>query len=76
MSQLGQSSTEMGIPRHVRFTPVSDRLADIAGGPFRATFGRTKGQAEADIRAVTRLTICGSRRALDRFTRWVTWLMI
>ena len=37
---------------------------------------RRKGQSEADIRAVTRLTIRGSRRALDRFTRWVTSLMI
>jgi hypothetical protein len=37
--------------------------------PLSATFGHTNGQAEADIRAVTRLTICGSRRALDRFTR-------
>jgi hypothetical protein len=29
-------STEMGIPRHVRFTPDSHRIADIAGGPVRA----------------------------------------
>jgi hypothetical protein len=26
----------MGIPRHVRFTPGSDRTADIAACPFRA----------------------------------------
>ena len=26
----------MGGPHDVRFTPVSDRIADIAGGPFRA----------------------------------------
>jgi len=26
-------------PRHVRSTPVSDRTADLAGGPFRAIIG-------------------------------------
>jgi hypothetical protein len=35
----GSFSTEMGCPHDVRFTPVSDRIADIAGGPFRANFG-------------------------------------
>jgi len=29
-------STELGRPRHVRLTPVSDRTANIAGGPVRA----------------------------------------
>jgi hypothetical protein len=55
-------------------------------GPFCAKVGlgvddlspplSTKGQAEAAIRAVTRLTICGSRRVLGGFTRWFTSLMI
>ena len=35
----GSFSTKLGCPRHVRFTPDSDRTADIAGGPFRANFG-------------------------------------
>jgi hypothetical protein len=50
--------------------------SDAMALPKSATLGRTWGQSEADIRAVTRLTIRGSRRALDRFTRWVTSLMI
>src|SRR5258708_39880578 len=29
---VGSFSTELGCPRHVRFTPVSDHRADIAGG--------------------------------------------
>jgi hypothetical protein len=29
-------STEMGCPRDGRFTPVSERIADMAGCPFRA----------------------------------------
>jgi hypothetical protein len=32
----GSISTKLTCPRDVRFTPVSDRVADIAGGPFRA----------------------------------------
>src|ERR1700694_2817100 len=32
----GSISIELGLPRHGRFTPVSDRTADIAGGPVRA----------------------------------------
>ena len=36
MSGQGSFSTEMGFPRHVRFTPGSDRIADMAGGPVRA----------------------------------------
>jgi hypothetical protein len=32
----GSFSTEMGCPHDVRFTPVSDGIADIAAGPFRA----------------------------------------
>jgi hypothetical protein len=35
----GSIATEIGFPWHVRFPPVSDRTADIAGGPFRATTG-------------------------------------
>src|SRR5258705_837770 len=30
MVRFGSISTELGCPRHVRFTPVSDRTADIA----------------------------------------------
>jgi hypothetical protein len=32
----GSIATEMRFPRHVRFPPVSDQIADIAGGPFCA----------------------------------------
>jgi hypothetical protein len=32
-------ATKMGCPRDVRFSPVSDPTADIAGGPFRAKLG-------------------------------------
>jgi hypothetical protein len=32
-------ATELGCQPHVRFTPASDRPADIAGGPFRANSG-------------------------------------
>jgi hypothetical protein len=35
----GSKATEMGFPGDVRFSPVSDRLADIAGGPVRAKGG-------------------------------------
>jgi hypothetical protein len=34
--RFGSISTELGIPRHVRIHPDSDRMADIATGPFRA----------------------------------------
>jgi hypothetical protein len=37
--RCGSFSTELGCPRHVRFTPDSDRTADIVGGPFRARLG-------------------------------------
>jgi hypothetical protein len=33
---FGSSSTELGRPRQVRFTPDRHRTADIAGGPVRA----------------------------------------
>jgi hypothetical protein len=33
----GSFATELGCPGHVRFTPVSDRTADIANGPVGAT---------------------------------------
>jgi hypothetical protein len=31
-------STKLACPRHVRFPPVSDQTADIAGSPFGADF--------------------------------------
>jgi hypothetical protein len=34
--RFGSIATEIGFPRHVRFPPVSDRTADIEGGPGRA----------------------------------------
>jgi hypothetical protein len=34
-------ATKLGCPRHIRFTPVSDRTADIAGGPVRAISGHS-----------------------------------
>ena len=49
--------------------------SDVASYPG-TTIGITKDQAEAAIRAVTRLRICGSRNALGGLTRWVTSLMI
>jgi hypothetical protein len=33
-ARTGQA--RLGYPHHIRFTPVSDRTADIAGGPVRA----------------------------------------
>jgi hypothetical protein len=39
MSLMGSISTESGLSGHVRFTPVSDRTADIAGGPVGANNG-------------------------------------
>jgi len=38
-SEMGSFSTEFGYPPDVRFTPDSDRTADIAGGPVRANSG-------------------------------------
>jgi hypothetical protein len=35
----GSIATELGCPPHVGFPPVSDRIADISGGPFRANNG-------------------------------------
>ena len=34
--RYGSFATEMGLSHHVRFPPVSDRTANIAGGPVRA----------------------------------------
>jgi hypothetical protein len=39
MSEKGSFATELDSERHVRFTTVSDRTADIAGGPVRANTG-------------------------------------
>jgi len=39
MSESGQSRPKWLVRPHVRFTPVSDRTADIAGGPVRANTG-------------------------------------
>jgi hypothetical protein len=39
---FGSIATELNSPRHVRFTPVSNRTADIAAGPVRATTGPKK----------------------------------
>src|ERR1700692_4294618 len=38
-SDFGSNSEVGARNRHVRFPPDSDHTADIAGGPFRATFG-------------------------------------
>src|ERR1019366_6051761 len=35
----GAFSTELGCPRHVRSSPVSDRIADIPDRQLRANFG-------------------------------------
>src|SRR5471032_850204 len=67
-------STPCRSPGALRSAPINGHQQTGPVGPVGATFGHTHGQVEADIRAVTRLTICGSRRALDRFTRWVTSL--
>ncbi len=39
MSVPGQSLPKRAPPCHVRLAPVSDRIADIARGPFRARNG-------------------------------------
>jgi hypothetical protein len=47
-------ATELGLLSHVRFTPVSDRTADIAGGPVGAqerTSSRPVGMSE-NVRAI------------------------
>jgi hypothetical protein len=38
-SVLPSIATVSGVSGHVRFTPGSDRIADIAGGPVRANRG-------------------------------------
>jgi hypothetical protein len=58
MSLMGSISTESGLSGHVRFTPVSDRTADIAGGPFRANCGHRVPFARA--RKQCSLTIAGN----------------
>jgi hypothetical protein len=59
MSQLGKTATEMDCPRHVGFTPVTARIADIAGGPVRANCGLRKDASESNPphtgRSTTRL---------------------
>jgi hypothetical protein len=39
---VGSFSTEMDLPRHVRFTSGNDQTADIAGGPVRANNRHTE----------------------------------
>ena len=39
MSEMGPIATEMGCPRYVRFSPVSDRRTDIAEFLKRAISG-------------------------------------
>jgi hypothetical protein len=39
----------MGCPHHVRFTPVSDRTADITSGPVRATSGHSESPEGAAV---------------------------
>ena len=38
----GSIATELGPLGHVRSAPASDRIADIAGGPVRASSGTSK----------------------------------
>jgi hypothetical protein len=50
--RVGSFSTELGCPRNVRSAPVSDRTADIAGGPVRAnTSHGTHPELEATVAA-------------------------
>jgi hypothetical protein len=69
MSPVGHSRPNWAIRVMSGYPSVATVRADIPVRQPRATFGHTNGQVEADIMAVTRLTICGSRRELDRFTR-------
>jgi len=56
--------------------PVTSGLPPNSDMSLHRAKCREGPHSRADIRAATRLTICGSRSALDRFTRWVTSLMI
>jgi hypothetical protein len=50
----GSFSTELGCLRHVRYSPDSDRIADIAGGPVRAKERtRSRGRGWRRSRAIT-----------------------
>jgi hypothetical protein len=42
-------STPCRSPGALRFTPVSDRIADIAGGPFRAKCGQSAAQENTSL---------------------------
>jgi hypothetical protein len=42
----------MGIQRHVWFTPDSDRIADIVGGPFRANKRHLRCDCDPKARAL------------------------
>ena len=42
----GSEAAKLGQSLHVRFTPDSDEIADIAGGPFRANGRRDQAQRD------------------------------
>jgi hypothetical protein len=57
--RFGSFSTELGCPCDVRFPPDSHRIADIAGGPFRARLGLER--RNVPVRAVLSFVrLCGA----------------
>jgi hypothetical protein len=63
----GSNAAKMGCPGHVRFTPVSDRTADIDGGPVRATIGSEEAGVPSHLVNHWRLA-CGPRPAPNAAT--------
>ena len=60
------SDSDLGRPaRHVRSTPDSDQVADIAGGPVRATTGLMQRCIKLDTCAVSR-ELLGNRILVNR----------
>jgi len=62
-------ATELGYPHDVRFTPDSDRIADISGGPVRAKNG-----SHEDI-SVTVILVLAQTLRVQSLTSFVAGLV-